>query len=154
MGCAVPVDGKSHIEPKPSFLSRKDIPMIPVADAGGEFGLHPVTQPNTVIARAGRLLPVAKRNTDLFLPDGKGIREREYRNITPVTDARTAQVCMTEAGNTVAAIMITAAPVPAAGAVIRTQLDHSEGDCCPGVYMTVTTGTQKRIYETGVCLGR
>ena len=61
---------------------------------------------------------------------------------------------MAEAGNAIAAVMISAAPVPAIDAIVWTQLNHPEGDGRSRIDVAMTACAQERIYKPGEFLGR
>ena len=59
---------------------------------------------------------------------------------------------MTKPGNTIAAIVVAAAPVPPLGSIIGAQLNHPEWTGSAGIGMSMPSGSEKGIYPTGKIL--
>ena len=59
---------------------------------------------------------------------------------------------MTKPGNTIAAIVVAAAPVPSLCSIIGAQLNHPEWSGSAGIGMSMPSGTEKGIYPTGKIL--
>ena len=111
---------------------------------GCQFHMNMVVEHHTVVAGAHPLGTMREQHLSLFL-----IQYGQESHIAQFANTRSTEVHVAKTDDHTVGLMVARAPVPSAGMLVRSQLNHAKRHIGTHKHMSVATGSYSGIHQLG-----